>query len=317
MDHGQYTSLPIRNPQQSKSPDFPAIHHDALAFGKEGEMCDFHYTNAGNPSLAYPSIGNPIAQPLSPSLFDDCKKMNPAPGSDIKMSIGRIGIKTRVENQIEVHIAIHPVDSSIKRLHLQKHTMTKAKHLAAPSPERSSDTLELHAMLVCSSAMNDPRKLHRAWSRAAQPQPFFLHRRSLSSGDTEFLEVAEEVPSEGGPVRLCQGCIEREIKRVARNQKPGKMHKQTTENLKLWDGDASNRAILFNANEIIERFGSKLPKKSNKSNGASPREQQNDGPEDAFMIKLPMRITCYCRHHEEKIGYRYARIAPYYSHFTY
>ena len=292
-------------------------HHDVPAFGKEGEVNGWHCADVGNTSPAYPSIGHAMSQPLSPSFFDDCMNMNPAPGSAIKMSIGRIGIKTRVENQIEVHITIHPVDSRIRRLHLQRHTMTKAKHLVTPSPERSSGTLELHAMLVCSSAMNDPQKLHRAWSRAAQPQPFFLRRRSVSPGNTESAEEAEEVPSEGGPVRLCQGCIEREIKRVARNQKPDKMHKQTTENLKLWDGDASNRAILFNASEVIERFGSKLPKKSNKSNAASPVEQQNDGPEDAFIIKLPMRITCYCRHHEEKVGYRYARVAFSCKHFTY
>ena len=306
MKSTQGRSLPIRNQERFIPANIPEVHCHGSESRMEGGMTGWPSTSPEDVSVLHPIAGNAIFLPPSDIPFGKIEPVNPVPGSGMMMSVQPIGVKTRVENQIEVQIAIYPVGPSIQRLHLQSHTMTKAKQLAISPPEKSPDMLELHAMLVCSSAMHVKWKQERAFSRAAQPQPFSLSKRRLPLEDAEVPGEFEDTPSEGGPVRLCKLCIEREMKRVARNQKPDKIHKQTVENLKLWEGDASDRAILFNANEIIERYGTSLPKKNAKNRSPDTLNEQKNGPDNAFLINLPMRITCYCRHQDEKIGYRYS-----------
>lgn len=223
----------------------------------------------------------------------------PAPRFSTSMSVRPFKERSRVETQIPVHIDMRPLPPHVKKLHLQPHTITKMKQVAKPPVEKNPEMVELHAMLVSTTAMNDPSKRGRAFARAAGPQPFYLSKRRPSSDDPELLDSDELKPSNGGPVRLCKGCIERERKRASRKKT------RNEEEEEMWEGDASHRAIIFNNSEIIDRLGTALPKNGGKSRSTkAPDDERQPSAEDVFHTELTMRITCYCRHQEEKLGFR-------------
>jgi len=153
-------------------------------------------------------------------------------------------------------------------------------------------------MLVCTSAMQDPVKLHRAFVRAAgaKPQPRRETHRRLSSGDVATLDDDDEdKPLNGGEVIICPGCITRERKRSARR----KLKKVDEE--ESWLKDEHKRIIVFNTHELKEW----QPPSTD-----SAAESEGDGPpppvpDGAMQIDAPMRIACYCRHQNEKLGFQY------------
>ncbi|CAO3703621.1 unnamed protein product [Rhizopus stolonifer] len=74
-------------------------------------------------------------------------------------------------------------------------------------------------------------------------------------------------------VTTCSGCIQRERKRSQRR----KEKKTETEEVRLEDEAMEQKVLLFNCSEVVDF-----------SSG------------DAI---LPTRITCYCRHHNERLGF--------------
>ena len=134
--------------------------------------------------------GNVYPAPTSPTLL-----IHPTPQ------------KSRVETQIPIRMTIFPLPKGVKKLHLPSHTISKPKLLIKPPPTSSADTLELHTMLVCTSAMQDPMKLRNAFLRAAGLlMPSNEERRRLSAGE-RMDKDDEEHPLNGGEVRICEGCI--------------------------------------------------------------------------------------------------------------
>ncbi|KAI9492030.1 hypothetical protein BDB00DRAFT_873684 [Zychaea mexicana] len=81
------------------------------------------------------------------------------------------------------------------------------------------------------------------------------------------------------PVKVCSGCIQRERKRAERSKNGANQHKNNSDRLRLIIDDIpeQDRILLFNCGPMV-----------NFSSG------------DAI---LPTRITCYCRHHNEKVGF--------------
>ena len=148
---------------------------------------------------------SPIFPPKSPQLY-----------------VSNFVAKTRVETQHMLKYTLDPLPPGITKLHLQPYTMSKPKLMAKPTPERSPDMLEMFATVVCSSAMEDGAKRERAFARARGPlNDQEEHRPSagkkLSSKDQGTGESAEEddnKPLNGGPVKICNGCIERERRRA-------------------------------------------------------------------------------------------------------
>lgn len=180
--------------------------------------------------------------------------------------------KSRVETQIHLKMALHPVPEGIKKIRLPPYTIAKPKFRAKPNPLPQPDTLELFIQVVCTSAMEKSALRQRALARAA-----------ASKHPTDVEADPNETPETGGEVRICGSCITREYKRVNRkkNKKPG-------EDVE-WRKDESKRVIIFNTQEI--------------------KEWQHPGQEymlpiGAMLADTPMRITCYCRHHSEKTGYQ-------------
>lgn len=76
-------------------------------------------------------------------------------------------------------------------------------------------------------------------------------------------------------VNICQGCMKRERKRASR-----KKNKSLVEEAH-WNQE--KRAIVFNCREVIDLT------------------IDEDGIKQ---LELPMRLACYCRHHNEKVGFR-------------
>lgn len=194
-------------------------------------------------------------------------------------------LKSRVETQIPIRLTMYPLPAGVKKLRLPTHTISKPKFLAKPEVGCSSDILELHTSLVCTSAMQDKSKLERAYARARGE--IVKRRTSIVSASTDDnQEDNEDKPLEGGEVKICQGCIQRERKRASRKKqrKPGEDE--------LFQKDEDKRVIVFNTNEIKEWLE---PAKESTVTYTPP---------GAMQVELPMRIACYCRHQNEKNGFQ-------------
>lgn len=207
--------------------------------------------------------------------------------------------KSRVETQIQIKMTLFPMPQGIKRLHLPAHTVSKPKLLAKPPPARVPDMLELYTMLVCTSAMQDPLRMKRAFTRAAQgnvdvkkPEP-----RRTASGEGGTAADDEDQPLNGGPVNICDNCILRERKRAARKKS------KKPEEEEPWQKDEAKRIIVFNTTEIKEWAA---PSDPNDSDSAEfPSNSTFALPDNAMQVDVPMRIACYCRHQSEKMGFQY------------
>ncbi|KAF9878569.1 hypothetical protein CkaCkLH20_04061 [Colletotrichum karsti] len=200
--------------------------------------------------------------------------------------------KSRVETQIPIKLTLYPLPQGIKRLHLPTHTISKPKLLAKPPAERAPDTLELHTMLVCTSAMTSEDNRRKAFQRAAAAAATrspVMNARSASDEDDE-----ENKPQNGGEVRICNGCITRERKRAARK----KIKKVEEE--EMWSRDETRRVIVFNTQEIKEW---QTPNGVVSDSTVTGRPEPV-APVGAMQVDAPMRIACYCRHHAEKQGFQ-------------
>ncbi|KAI8630869.1 hypothetical protein F5Y19DRAFT_463733 [Xylariaceae sp. FL1651] len=239
----------------------------------------------GNPAFSHSSCVPPGVQRLPISSPPALPPHSPMP----RLVIHPMPMKSRVETQIPLKITLHNLPKGIKRVHLPTHTIAKPKLLHKPTTGRAPDMLELTTMLVCTSAMGDPRKLERAYSRAAAK----LHTNELNS-PSDGPEDEESKPQNGGEVRICTGCITRERKRAGR-----KKHKKPEED-ELWDRYERERAIVFNTHEVKD-WQTVTPVMADPTgagllNGAVP--------EGTVQVDAPMRIACYCRHHSEKLGFQ-------------
>ena len=253
-----------------------------------------------------PTGPNPIAGPQpsasaphAASLFPFAgPRKNPPPASLI---VQHSPTKSRVETQIPVKLYLHPLPENVKKLHLQRHTISKPKLLSKPPLPRSPDTLELYASLVCTSAMSDKAKFAKAWARAlAQPR--------LLRDDTKALSGDPKAPSEeesslnGGNVEICSGCITRERKRAGR-----KKSKKPEED-EMWNQDEKKRIIVFNTTEYKDwqPAPSSCEIRTSVDHGSIDQEKKEtvELRGGTMMVDLPMRIACYCRHHHEKTGFQ-------------
>ncbi|ESZ95701.1 hypothetical protein SBOR_3921 [Sclerotinia borealis F-4128] len=198
-------------------------------------------------------------------------------------------LKSRVETQIPIKMTLFPVPQGVTKLHLPTQTISKPKLLVKPPPDRSPDTLELYTMLVCSSAMENPDILRKALERAAAPE--FSPSQSSDSGSDED---DDRKPLNGGEVLICSGCITRERKRAAR-KKVKKVEEEES-----WHKDEAKRVIVFNTHEVKD-WQSPTSQPPSEATGDRPEPFVPDG---AMQVDAPMRIACYCRHQNEKIGFR-------------
>ncbi|KAK2624274.1 hypothetical protein QTJ16_006224 [Diplocarpon rosae] len=201
-------------------------------------------------------------------------------------------LKSRVETQIPIKMTLFPMPIGITKLHLPTHTISKPKLLAKPTPARSPDTFELHTTLVCTSAMQNPENKRRAFERAASGR--LPTTDSASPGESGSDEDDESKPLNGGDVNICVGCITRERKRAAR-KKVKKVEEEES-----WHKDEAKRVIVFNTHEVKE-WQAPTSQPPSEATGDRPEPFVPDG---AMQVDAPMRIACYCRHQNEKLGFQ-------------
>lgn len=290
---------------QGLSMDFSDRVINAAMLSEPSTVQDWQRSGAPGATNAYSQIQQSVIQQPAVAI----PFASPAPTSGLTypptLHVHSLPPKSRVETQIPVKLTLHPVPPGTSRVHLQTHTISKSKLVAKPSPEKSPDMLELHAMLVCTSAMQDPAKRARAFARAAatSPNDKSTGRRS-SSHDTTSSDDDEDRPANGGAVHICMGCIERERKRAARKKT------KNAEEEQLWQKDEAKRTIVFNTQEVKEWQEPSSPRAGEDAQYPATYGQNAHFPENALQVDIPMRIACYCRHQEEKIGFQCVQSAP-------
>jgi hypothetical protein len=253
-----------------------------------------------SPSLNFGHHGLPFGAPEWPmgritSLKDYMQtppQSNPVAQFHVRpiLRIQPTSLKSRVETQIPIKLTLSPIPGGVKKLRLPSYTISKPKFLAKPETGRSPEILELHTSLVCTSAMQDQAKLKKAFARARGEAGVFCSSASTTAGEGS---VEEEKPSEGGEVKICSGCIQRERKRASRKKqrKPGEDE--------LFQKDEDKRVIVFNTNELKDWTEPPKSAFSGYPDPAIPFALLG-----AVQVELPMRIACYCRHQNEKLGFQ-------------
>lgn len=204
-------------------------------------------------------------------------------------------LKSRVETQIPIKLTLSSLPPGVKKLRLPRHTISKPKFLAKPDPDRSPEILELHTSLVCTSAMQDPVKLKRAFARARGEDTPPCAGPSPASTESSTSKGDEDKPLDGGEVRICAGCIQRERKRASRKKQ------KKPEEEELFQKDEERRVVVFNTNELKDWV--EVPRDTTGTPGTSD-VQPVTIPHGAMQVELPMRIACYCRHQNEKMGFQ-------------
>ena len=242
----------------------------------------------------YPSgVATSLSNSMSPT---STQQSNPGNKWPCQLKVDPIPEKSRVETQIPIRLTLYKPPPGIKHLHLPTHTISKPKFLAKPPAEKSEDTLELSVLLVCASAMRDKEgAVERAFKRAESDDP------PVGKEETSIIPAQQddndlERPLNGGPVTICSGCIVRERKRAARK----KTKKQEEE--EEWLKDETKRVIVFNCNEVREWCLVDGTKET--------PVKEHSGPLEAMTVSPAMRIACYCRHQQEKVGFQYVNHMP-------
>lgn len=234
-------------------------------------------------------------QPPSFSTGDSLMFSNVMPGARAILYIHQDGNKSRVETQINIRMTLDHLPPGVTKLHLPTHTISKPK-LLAKDVVKAADTLELHTSLVCASAMEKPELRDRALKRAASSESNARKSqpRRPSQGDMADDDPDDpNKPANGGEVRICQNCVQRERKRAARKR----VKKQEDE--EAWAEYEYERVIVFNDKEYKDWGPPQPPKQANEQVASEPVF-----PPTAMQVEVPMRIACYCRHQGEKNGFR-------------
>ena len=255
-----------------------------------------------SPGMTFPGAGFSFEAESSatPSSFEKGvssppSTVNSSDGVLPRLTVHPTSLKSRVETQIPIKLTLSFLPPGAKKLRLPTHTVSKPKFLAKGEVDRSSEILELYTSLVCTSAMQDPVRLNRALARARGEELGPYTRPSpASSTTTSSSQDDEEKPLNGGEVRICSGCIQRERKRASRKKQ------KKPEEEEMFQRDEEKRVVVFNTSEIKE-WAEVLRDQPASANGMpSPQPP----PASAMQVELPMRIACYCRHQNEKMGFQ-------------
>ncbi|EOD49503.1 putative membrane-tethered transcription factor protein [Neofusicoccum parvum UCRNP2] len=141
------------------------------------------------------------------------------------------------------------------------------------------------------SGLNSAFQTH-PWQNELSPtqRPMSYPVSDLTVFQNSILDDPEK-PANGGEVRICQNCVQRERKRAARKR----VKKQEDE--EAWAEYEYERVIVFNDKEYKEWQPVTPPKNDGSANSITYSP-------NAMQIEVPMRIACYCRHQGEKNGFR-------------
>lgn len=234
------------------------------------------------------------SQTSSPETSNDSLGNDIWPAIHIPQSIDHAKVyinldktKTRAETQIKTLVTVDPLPGHIQWVRFPRHTLSKSKQLASDDEieanEKKDGTARLSLTLALATAVEKPEGLERAYRRARGDEP--TPRRPNTTAVTEIDKSDKSHPQNGGAVVICEGCKEREAKRYNRKKK------RNADEEEEWNSYEDDRIIMINEKEF-KRW--------------QDMEEDLDCTIDAKKVEFVMRITCYCRHQEDKspVGYR-------------
>jgi hypothetical protein len=220
------------------------------------------------------------------------------------LHIAPISTKSRVETQINVVMTLEKPPPGVEYLHLPLHTIAKSKLLSKDEHDKSK-SLELCTMLVCTSAMHNAEFKDKALKKAAAQNNQEIQRRAelaRDSGDEEKndpkLVPDEDKPANGGEVRICNNCVQRERKRAGRKKTKREEEQQH------WERFETERVVVFNSNEYLPFKPCEPQHNPHRDSGLGTESDYYMPPEGALQVTAAMRIACYCRHQSEKEGFQ-------------
>lgn len=320
----------------SNSSTSEETYNGAPAWNNGGMVQNPAWTQDYNAQFASPGgpLGftpSPVVNGATPSMASTRSSTAPT-GSTMGRSplhIAPISTKSRVETQINVIMTLEKPPTGAEFVHLPLHTIAKSKLLAKEEYDRTK-SLELHTMLVCTSAMHTQANRDKALRKAAAQNNTEIQRRAEVAREQAAADEAEgkqpedptkSVPEEeraanGGEVKICPNCIQRERKRAGRK----KLKKE--EEQQHWERFETERVVVFNSNEFLPLKPPEPVQQSHSGgqhhqdgfgavqDGTSSQSQERQNkepyapPEGSTQVTAAMRIACYCRHQSEKEGFQ-------------
>ncbi|KAI9272705.1 hypothetical protein BDA99DRAFT_274103 [Phascolomyces articulosus] len=206
------------------------------------------------------------------------EELSPSSSSSLNMDGLQIRVigapdKSRVETQTRLCIQLLTSNgtkvTSWPSLKLPEHLLARSRLKKSLQQQRAAAA----AAATSSTLISD----------TTQQQHMVLSDESSSLSKAIYLDAKVVCASQPDqPVKVCSGCIQRERKRAERSKNGANQHKNNNSNTVgprsiIDDIPEQDRILLFNCGPMV-----------NFSSG------------DAI---LPTRITCYCRHHNEKVGF--------------
>jgi hypothetical protein len=204
-----------------------------------------------------------------------------------KVNIYMDKVKTRAETQIKTTVILDPLPRRYQFIGFGRYTLSKSKQLASADEvianEEGDATLRVDLTLVLATALDSDARVQRALRRARDEET--TPSRSITTPVSEIDKDDPAHPQNGGAVIICDGCKERERKRYDRKKK------RNPDEEDEWNSYEDRRIIMINEKEY-KRW--------------QDVEAEHQSGAEAKKVEFAMRITCYCRHQEEKspVGYK-------------
>lgn len=223
-------------------------------------------------------------------------------------------LSTRVETALDVRVILTEFPAGISKLRVHKDHLCKAKQLKDVRPPLPPDTLELHVTAFLHSAMKTANDRQIAMKKALTSESSRDNNQQSQTDRSSSTEANDYKPMDGSPVKICDGCTNRERKRLCRSRRKPE---ETDE----WLFKAARAFLSFNNNPILDW---RSPNSRNAAeqllrqrpsteavSGAKKKKKKNLEPKlpmpsiDAGTVgvDLQMRINCYCRHQREPTGF--------------
>ncbi|KAL8709801.1 MAG: hypothetical protein Q9220_005587 [cf. Caloplaca sp. 1 TL-2023] len=300
-------------------------HLNNLPYIPMGDMANGP-SSASNPGFVGPAHHSHPQRPFAtPNVSFSGLPQHEQPQST-RLIIEPIPLKTRVETQIPITLILVSPPPGVTKVHLPARTMAKSKLKAKSPPEKSPEMLELDVMPVCASAMKKAGVYERALAiarddeKSTQPQQH-LQRSSSEGLPSDGTPKPSVEPMDGGPIKICDGCVVRERKRTNRRIEK---EEESAEEVN-WKRGEKERIVIFNEPEIVDwrSYGSsdrQEPANKRAKGGARGKKKAGSFEEvpttnrsssqflpyrdQAKQVRLLMRITCYCRHQHEPEGFQ-------------
>jgi hypothetical protein len=250
---------------------------------------NFIFSNANSPG----EFNRDQSQTSSPETCNDSLTNDSWPAIHIPQSVEKSKVfisldknKNRAETQIKTTLTMDPLPAQYQYIRFPRQNLAKPKQMASieevEANEKNNCTARLQLTLVLATAVEKVDGLALAFRRARGEEP--TPRRPRGVAITDITKDDRCHPHNGGAVIICEGCKEREAKRFNRKKK------READDEKEWTSYEDDRIIMINEKEFKRWTDNENPKYSMNSK----------------KVEFVMRITCYCRHQEDKspVGYR-------------